>query len=268
MKIAYQGVPGCNSESALITYYPDHTHLPCASFLELVRACENKSVDAILMPIENTIGGSIKLTYNLIVEASLHITAEINFPIHYCVLVHPFTSRKKIKYAMSHPEALLQCAKYIERNGWRTKDYRDTAESAKLISRRKSLTIAAIAPPRCALLYQLQVLDNNIEDDPTNTTRFFLLQREPAHGNADKITVTFRLPHNQGSLYSALQIIAEHGYNMTKIESCPIPNEPYHYEFVVDLDVHGKEWRKLLETLQNKFGTIKLLGAYKTGTKN
>ena len=262
MIIGYQGIPGSYSEEALITNLQGHEHKACPTFTDLIKACEDETVEAVLLPIENTIGGSIKRAYALMVDALLYINGEINHPIHHCLLAHPRTRREKLKHVMSHPEALLQCRHYIEKNGWSSKEFRDTAESAKIVAQKKMITTAAIASQRCSVLYDLQIVERNIEDVLTNTTRFFLLERKPGVREAHKITITFRLSHKPGSLCAILQTIAEAGYNLTKIESCPIPEEPYHYEFVADIEVLNKKWNELLEKLQEKIGKVRLMGAY------
>jgi prephenate dehydratase len=262
MKIGYQGIPGSYSEEALILNMPEHEHEPCPTFTDLITACQNGTVDAVLLPIENTIGGSIKRAYHLMVEAELFINGEINHPVHHCLLANKGSTVSRLRYVMSHPEALLQCKHYIENRGWKIKEFRDTAESAKVTAQKKSITTAAIASHRCAKLYGLEILDDNIEDVKSNTTRFFLLERQQTAVVAQKITLTFGLLHKPGSLYTALKLIGDAGFNLTKIESCPIPNEPYHYEFVADIDVTNKDWNQLITELSKNVDSMKLLGAY------
>jgi len=262
MKIGYQGIAGSYSEEALIKYYPRAKHIPFKTFDDLVQAALNEEINLALLPIENTTGGSIKRSYYLIIENDLFINAEINHSIHHCLLANPNTNKSKIKYAMSHPEALLQCRKYLNSHNLTPREFRDTAESALYISQHKYKSIAAIASQRCAKLYNLQILDKNIEDASCNTTRFLLLSKNFIDNEPTKLTAKFKLPHTPGSLYSALEVLAINQFNLTKIESCPIPNEPYHYDFVIDVDIKQKDWKKIIHLLKTKTIGLKVLGVY------
>lgn len=264
MIIGYQGIQGSYSEEVLIRYYPIYRHKPFITFNHMMQACRNSEIDAALLPIENTTGGSIKKAYLLMLTSSLFINAEINYNIHHCLLANKLTTMRKIKYVMSHPEALLQCRKYIEIHNFVAKEFRDTAESALYISRHQYTSIAAITSKRCADIYNLQILDENIEDISCNTTRFLLVSQKYSEKEHTKLTATFKLPHTPGSLFKALEIIAVNEFNLTKIESCPIPDQPYHYAFVVDIDIKDKNWRKLISQLSKKVLDFKILGVYST----
>lgn len=264
MVIGYQGIHGSYSEEALIKYYPNCKHKPFATFNHMMQACCNGEIDTAFLPIENTTGGSIKKAYLLMLSSSLFINAEINYNVHHSLLANKSSTIHKIRYVMSHPEALLQCRKFIETHNFITKEFSDTAESALHIIRRKYTATAAIASKRCAEIYNLQILDENIEDVSCNTTRFLLLSQKYSEKEQDKLTATFKLPHKPGSLFKALEIMAANEYNLTKIESCPIPDQPYHYAFVVDIDIKNKNWKNLISQLSKNVLDLKILGVYST----
>ncbi|OGF67430.1 MAG: hypothetical protein A2Y62_18175 [Candidatus Fischerbacteria bacterium RBG_13_37_8] len=262
MKIAYWGIPGSHILEAINTHYPDHEYISCRGFTELRYTCLSDEADAVFLAVDDTIGSSIKKAYILMEENIFQISTEINHPICHCLLAIPGVAIEKIQTVLASPETLIQCKSIIEKIGWEAVEYWGDAESARAIAEEKMTSTAAIASRKCADIYKLSVLKEDIGNIKKNIIRYLMLEKNQNEEEVHKITFAFRLPHIQGSLTEFLGIIASHGLNLTKIESMQIPEEPYHYEFFAELEVREKRWRLCIEELKMKAEKLKMLGAY------
>lgn len=227
LKIAYQGEPGAYSEKAARELLgPRVITVNYPSFEDTFRAVATREADYAVVPIENSLGGSIHTNFDLQLRYDLNIIAEHEFRVEHSLLVLPGTKRENVKKVLSHPQALAQCDNYIRAWGIEKESTYDTAGSAKMIKEKNLTDCAAIASDLAGSTYGLEVLDSNIEDDDNNFTRFLLLSRQsvssliPPNMPA-KTSIVFVLPDSPGGLYKALSCFSLRDIDCCKIESRP-----------------------------------------------
>ena len=224
-RIAFQGEPGANSDTACRNMFPDMEPLPCPTFEDAFNAVETGKADLAMIPIENTIAGRVADIHHLLPESKLHIVGEYFLPIHFQLMVLPGVRRDQIKTVHSHIHALGQCRKYIRKNGWKPVVAGDTAGAAKLVAELKDRTMAALAPALASTLYGLAIIEQNVEDTDSNVTRFVVLTRNrqwaerPSADARMMTTFIFRVRNVPAALYKAMGGFATNGINMTKLES-------------------------------------------------
>ena len=237
VKIAYQGEPGAFSEAAARQVSADAQLIPCKSFEDVFDAVEGGPVDYGVLPIENSIGGSIHRNFDLLLEHELPIVGEVELPVVHHLLALPATTLEQVKRVYSHPQALAQCDRFLRTlSGVEIIATYDTAGSAKMIADQKLDDAAAIASARAAEVFGLTPLKSSIQDYEHNTTRFLVIGRRPlSAAPADKTTIVFTLPNEPGALFKALSVFALRGIDLTKLESRPIPGRKWEYLFYVDL---------------------------------
>lgn len=224
-RIAFQGEPGANSDTACRDMFPAMQPLPCPTFEDAFNAVETGKADLAMIPIENTIAGRVADIHHLLPESKLHIVGEYFLPIHFQLMVLPGVSRAEIRTVHSHVHALGQCRKYIRSNGWKPMVAGDTAGAAKLVRELGDRSMAALAPRLAADLYGLEILEEDVEDTDTNVTRFVVLSRtrqwseRPSPESRMMTTFIFRVRNVPAALYKAMGGFATNGVNMTKLES-------------------------------------------------
>lgn len=224
-RIAFQGEPGANSDTACRNMFPDMEPLPCPTFEDAFNAVETGKADLAMIPIENTIAGRVADIHHLLPESKLHIVGEYFLPIHFQLMVLPGVRRDEIRTVHSHIHALGQCRKYIRKNGWKPVVAGDTAGAAKLVAGLKDRTMAALAPALASTLYGLDIIEENVEDTDSNVTRFVVLTRNrqwaerPSADARMMTTFIFRVRNVPAALYKAMGGFATNGINMTKLES-------------------------------------------------
>jgi prephenate dehydratase len=268
-KIAFQGEPGANSDTACRNMYPDMEPLPCATFEDAFNAVEAGRADLAMIPIENTIAGRVADIHHLLPESKLHIIGEYFLPIHFQLMVLPGVGRKEIKTVHSHIHALGQCRKYIRKNGWKPVIAGDTAGAAKLVSETKDPTMAALAPRLAASLYGLDILEENVEDTETNVTRFVVLTKSrnwaerPSPEAGMMTTFIFRVRNVPAALYKAMGGFATNGVNMTKLESYQLGAFTATL-FYADIEGHPEDPNVKLALDELKFFSreVRILGVY------
>lgn len=227
LKVAYQGEPGAYSEKASKEMLGNSiTTVNYPSFEDAFRAVASRDVDFAVVPIENSLGGSIHNNYDLLLRYDLHIVAEHEFRVEHCLLALPGTVKQNIKTVLSHSQALAQCEKYVMSLGATAQPVYDTAGAAKYIRENNLLDTAAIASDLAAVTYGLEVLEKNVEDHEINYTRFLLLARTPvsallAPNMASKTSIVFVVPNQAGALYKALACFSLRDIDFCKIESRP-----------------------------------------------
>ena len=273
MKVAFQGEPGAYSEQAVFEYYGEVETLPCESFDVMFDTVVSGKSDAALAPIENSLAGSIHQNYDLLLRYDLHIVGEYLLRVRHCLIVLPGVRKEDIRKAISHPQALGQCAAYLRNLGIKTEAVYDTAGSVKLLKESGAKDTAAIASRRAAELYGMQILEEGIEDNAENYTRFLAVGREPVvpaalseskgEGEA-KTSVVFTLKNQPGSLFKALSVFALRDIDLTKIESRPLQGKPWEYLFYIDFvgSVHDEVSRRALDHLGEYAMTLRVLGSY------
>ena len=227
-RVAFQGELGAYSEMAVTQHYGEGNAVPvpCDDFEELVRLVSSGQVERGLIPIENTLAGTIHKNYDLLLAHSrIHIVGEVTIHIEHCLLALESTQMSDIKRVLSHPVALAQCERFLAANGLQPEVSYDTAGSAKLVAERGWTDAAAIAGKAAAVQYGLKVLQKGVQDESNNYTRFLELSTEAAivrQGRAAMTSLLLALPSRPGSLVHALTILSMRGLNMTKLESRPV----------------------------------------------
>ncbi|MCB2180326.1 prephenate dehydratase [bacterium] len=235
MKVAFQGEPGAYSEEAGDRYYQDAEMVPRASFEDVFTAVTSNECDAGLIPIENSLAGSIHQNYDLLLQNQLHITGEYYLRVRHCLITFPGVRLPEIKNVISHPQALGQCAGYLRKLGVTTTPVYDTAGSVEMLKSSGEKTTAAIASHRAAEIYQMQILQEGIEDNPENFTRFLEISPKAVTPTGEaKTSIVFTLDHQPGALFKALSVFALRDIDLTKIESRPLAGKPWEYLFYVD----------------------------------
>jgi arogenate/prephenate dehydratase len=266
MKIAYQGEPGAFSEAASRLVSADATLVPCKSFEDVFAAVEQGRASYGVLPIENSIGGSIHRNYDLLMENHLPIFGEVEVPVVHHLLALPGATLEAIKRVYSHPQALAQCERFLRTlSGIEIIATYDTAGSAKMVSDGKLTDTAAIASARAGEIFGLSPLASSIQDFSDNITRFIVIGRRPLSDTPpDKTTIVFSLPNEPGSLFKALSAFALRGVTLTKLESRPIPGRPWEYLFYVDVAASREEMpcQRALGNLAEFAPVLRTLGSY------
>ena len=268
LKVGFQGESGSYSEASARIQYPDpnYSFVPFRSFRELFEGVESSTVDLAVVPIENSTEGSVNETYDLLVEKPLYVIGEIYQKIHHCLIINKNSSPDEISVIYSHPQALAQCRKYIQNRHLESVPMYDTAGSVKFIKETHNAGAAAIASKHAAQIYDMKIVEEDIEDNSNNFTRFLIISKRYDNNTDDnKISVIFSISHTPGSLYSILQEFALRNINLTKIESRPTKNIPWEYYFFVDLEGNINDDKVSASLSAVKTATIffKLLGSYK-----
>jgi prephenate dehydratase len=266
VKIAYQGEPGAFSEAAARRVAPDAHLIPCRTFEEVFSSVDGGPAGHGMLPIENSIGGSIHRNYDLLLSHELPIVAEVELPVVHQLLALPGTSLDRLRRVYSHPQALAQCERFLRTlSGIEIVATYDTAGSAKLVADERLEHAAAIASARAGELFGLVPLASSIQDFDDNITRFIVIGRRPLREAVpDKTTIVFSLPNEPGSLFKALSAFALRGVDLTKLESRPIPGRPWEYLFYADLAAARDELAcaRALAHLAEFAPTLRTLGSY------
>ena len=269
MKIAYQGVAGSYSESCAKKMYPGCETIPCKTFDECFERSSKDSSVKSLIPESNKTTGNIGVEY-LIFKYRLNIYAEHFFPINHNLLGIKGSNLSEIKDVYSHAQALSQSSAFIKKNKLIENVRADTAGSAKYVSEANDKTKAAIASSLSAEIYGLKILQENVQDDKDNVTRFLLLGKDifqPDFNNESYITsILFKLKSKPAALYSALSGFAINGVNMSKLQSFPEKNSFSSYFFLCDIDGHieSVKIKNSLEELGLHCQDMHVLGVYKS----
>ena len=266
MRVAFQGERGAYSEEAIIQHFgPDVEPVPKPYLRGVFESVEEGGADLGLVPVENTLEGSIVLTYDLLNERPLKAQGETVLRVVHYLIANPRVPIEDIRKVYSHPQALGQCRKYIEENGLEAVAAYDTAGSAKMLKDQESRDSAAIASRRAAEVYDMAVLDRGIETHAENYTRFLVIgSEEKAPTLADKTSIAFIVDHRPGTLHVALKAFSENGINLTKIESRPQVGKPWEYIFFIDVEGHREDpgMRLALEELERNSRYVNILGSY------
>ena len=267
MRLAYQGEPGAYSEAAALVYGgPQVETMPCKSFDEVFEAVVKKRATHGVVPLENSIGGTIHRNYDLLLEHEIMITGEVELDVVHCLQALPGTKISDVTVVYSHPQALAQCERFLRTlSGVEIIATYDTAGSAKMVQDGKLTDTAAIASARAGEIFGLAPLASSIQDYSDNITRFIVIGRRPLSDAApDKTTIVFSLPNEPGSLFKALSAFALRGVTLTKLESRPIPGRPWEYLFYVDLAAARDELpcQRALANLAEFAPVLRTLGSY------
>src|SRR6202049_4983698 len=270
-RVAFQGEPGAFSEAAAFQLLGDSiTTVPRATFDATFAAINDGTADALLVPVENTLAGSVVRVFDLPLESSLQIVAETILPIEHHLIGCPGASLADIRAVASHPMALAQCEKlFTDHPSWKRVPAEDTAGSVREVLARQDKSLAAIAGQRAADHYRGVILAKSVQDNAENFTRFVLLVPESqataaqSAANAHKMSIAMRLAHRPGALLASLEPFARHQVNLLKIESRPIHGRPWEYQFFLDVE-SGRpgQMEKALSEVRAATAELRVLGRY------
>jgi prephenate dehydratase len=242
-RVAFQGESGAFSEAAAVQLLGnDITTIPRATFDATFAAIKDGSADALLVPVENTLAGSVVRVFDLLLESSLQIVAETILPIEHHLIGCPGATLADIRAVASHPMALAQCERlFTDHPSWKRVPAEDTAGSVREVLARQDQSFAAIAGKRAAEHYRGVILAARVQDNAENFTRFVLLvpaneAASHASRNVHKMSIAMRLAHQPGALLASLEPFARHKVNLLKIESRPIHGRPWEYQFFLDVE--------------------------------
>jgi chorismate mutase/prephenate dehydratase len=271
LRVAFQGELGAYSEMAVYSFFGQDVDVkPCENFDDVFESVKTGDADYGVVPVENSIEGSVNRTYDLFLEYDLNVCGEIIIRISHCLIAHKGTSISQIKTVYSHPQALAQCRKFLEQHSLKAISTFDTAGSVKMIKEAEMIDAAAIASERAAQIYDMTILAMEIEDIKNNSTRFFVLDKKDSpYSGEDKTSIIFAAKSVPGALYKILKEFAERDINLTKIESRPTKSTPWEYHFYLDFEGHRTETKcqQALESIKDKTVFVKILGSYKAASK-
>ncbi|UCF81514.1 MAG: prephenate dehydratase [Acidobacteriota bacterium] len=264
LRVAFQGEPGAYSEIAALRYFGGGiTTVPHGTFRRILDAVSNGEANRAILPVENSVEGTVGESYDLLLSTDLPAVGETYLRVRHCLL--GFGEIERIKTVYSHPQALGQCRRFLEDRGLEAIPTYDTAGSAEKILENREAPIACIASKRVSELYDVPIILEGIEDHEGNATRFLILAKDETQSTGrDKTSIIFSTEHKPGSLYRILEIFNRYSVNLTKIESHPTRSTPWEYNFYVDFEGHveDKEIGKMMEEVRKEAKFFKILGSY------
>jgi len=263
--VGFQGEIGAYSEKAVNLYFSKASSKAYKTFSDLFDALENEQIELAILPIENSIEGSVTESYELLLKSKVSVVGEINVKIEHCLISHNDTSKDDIDVIYSHTQALGQCKAYLKNSGCDAVTTYDTAGSVKMIKEKNMKRAAAIASKDTAKLYDMSVIEENIQDHEDNFTRFFCLSKTSTKSTGnDKTSIVFSAGDVAGSLYKALKEFADGDINLTKLESRLTRKKAWEYNFYLDFEGHidDENCKKAIQELINLGSSVKILGSY------
>jgi prephenate dehydratase len=264
--VAFQGAHGAYSEEAIHRHFGDGVvTLPCETFAVVCQAVQNGEATNGMLPVENALAGTVAQSYELLMEYDFRVQAEHILPVRHHLLAPEGTTLDDIRQVRSHPQALAQCADTLLRRGWEPVAAYDTAGAARVLGEHPEPHTAVIASALAGKLYGLIALESGIEDDPTNSTRFFVIgPDDAARHDPSKTSLVFAVRHRPRALYDCLGAFARRDINLTKIESRPMRGRPWQYWFYLDFEGHWQDpaAEAALVDLLRQASMVKMLGSY------
>jgi len=263
-RVSFQGERGAYSEAASISFFGnDIETIPCPTFSDVLKNTESDSSGYSILPIENSLEGSVGESNDLLLETDLNIIGEIYHRIHHCLI--GTGSIGDIDTVYSHPQALGQCRKFIQENSLKTIPSYDTAGSVKIIKNLNKNNVACIASKNAAEIFDVPIIKEGVEDNANNYTRFLVFSKEKNDKTENsKTSIIFSVKHEAGALYQIINEFYQHKINLTKIESRPNKNTPWEYNFYVDFEGHqdNSSIKDMLQKLRDDTTFLKILGSY------
>ena len=264
--VAFQGELGAYSEEAAFQFFDSAVEVkPCEALDDVFGVVECGEVPFGIVPIENSLEGSISRSYDLLLDSSLMVCGEMELRVVHCLIGNPGAQVDTVRRVYSHPQALGQCQAFLRHLKCDLIPTYDTAGSVKMIKEMGRVGRVAIASARAAQIYDMEIITHGIEDNKNNFTRFFILTRQdsPPTGN-DKTSIVFSVKHRPGTLYEFLRELAVRKINLTKLESRPTRQKPWDYNFYLDFEGHrqDKAAGEALEYLERNALFVKVLGSY------
>ncbi len=264
LRAAFQGERGAYSEAAAIHFFKDVVQtMPYPTFYEVLESTEQGKSDYAILPVENSLEGSVGESYDLLLTTKLNVVGEIYYRIKHCLI--GFDGLEKIDTVYSHPQALGQCRKFIQEHKLKAIPTYDTAGSVKILLELKKNNLSCIASKNAAEIYKVPVIKEGIEDNVNNYTRFLVLTNKKLEKTrSDKTSIIFSIKHVPGALYNILEKFNENKINLTKIESRPTKTTPWEYNFYVDFEGSQDDppVQDVLEKIKQDTLFLKVLGSY------
>ena len=263
-RVSFQGEYGAYSESAAKKFFKEEIEtVPCNSFEEALKLTENRESDYTILPVENSIEGTVGQSIDAITHTELHAMGEEYFKVEHCLI--SIGNLDEIQTVYSHPQALGQCSDFIKARQLKTVPTYDTAGSVKIIKEINDAQSAAIASNDAGNLYKIPIVKQGIENNANNYTRFLIFSRENSiEGIEDKTSIIFSVKHEPGALYQILKEFNDNNINLTKIESRPNKNTNWEYNFFVDFVGHfsNSKIKSLLDVISENTIFLKIIGSY------
>ena len=265
-RVVFQGAEGAYSQMAMEKYFGDKVNsFHVDTFRDAMSAIDEGSADFAVLPIENSTAGMVSEIYDLLVEFENYIVGEQIIKIEHCLLTVPGTKLSEIETVYSHPQSLMQSARYLNSYGWQQISMQNNAFAAKKVADEKKKNQAAIASELAGKIYGLEVLQKGINQSSTNSTRFIIVTNQKIfRKDAGKVSICFEVPHESGSLYHMLSHFIYNNLNMTKIESRPIEERNWEYRFFIDFEgnLADSAVKNALRGLREECRSMKILGNY------
>ena len=265
-RVVFQGAEGAYSQAAMIQYFGEQVNsFHVETFRDAMIAIDEGSADFAVLPIENSTAGIVSEIYDLLVEFENYIVGEQIIRIEHCLMAVPGTEISDIRTVYSHPQSLMQSARFLNRYGWQQISMQNNAFAAKKVAADLDKTQAAIASEYAAKLYGLEVLKKGVNQSSTNSTRFIIVTNQKIfRRDAKKVSICFEVPHESGSLYHMLSHFIYNNLNMNRIESRPIEDRNWEYRFFIDFDGNLSDGavRNALRGLREEAREMKILGNY------
>ncbi len=268
-RVACQGVKGAYSYAAAARLLPLPQRVCYERFDDVFAAVKSGECEYGVLPIENSSAGSVTQVYDLLTDGGLYIIKAYDLPITHCLMGVKGASLGGVKRVYSHPQALSQCSGFFATHREiEAVPCSNTAAAAKAVAEEGDMSAAALANEECAALYGLDILNTDVQNERNNITRFILLSSAPAaYEEADRIALIFRVAHRPGSLHRFISRFAALGLNVTKIESRPIPQKPFEFQFFFEFNgnTRSEEVRALLQSLSDESESFRFVGNYSVG---
>lgn len=265
-RVVFQGSAGAYSQAAMFQYFgKDVNSFAVDTFRDAMSALDEGRADFAVLPIENSTAGIVSEIYDLLVEYENYIVGEQLLKIEHCLMAAPGTKKEDLRFVYSHPQSLMQCAKYLQDYDWQQISMKNNAFAAKKVAEEKNPAQAAIAGEHAAEIYGLEVLEKGINQSDLNTTRFIIVTNQKIFKKAaTKVSICFEVPHKSGSLYHMLSHFIYNNLSMTKIESRPIEDRNWEYRFFVDFEgnLADSAVKNALRGLREETRSMKILGNY------
>ena len=264
IRVSFQGERGAYSEAAAISFFDEKIEsVPLLTFADVIEQTENEKTDYSILPVENSLEGSVGESYDLLYSTTLNSVGEIYHRIRHCLI--GFDSISEIDTVYSHPQALGQCRKFIQEHNLKTVPTYDTAGSVKIIKEINKKNIACIASKEASEIFQVPVIKEGIEDNLNNYTRFLVLSKQKTHETKkDKTSIIFSIKHEPGALHNIIKIINDYSINLTKIESRPKKSTAWEYNFYLDFEGHedNTNVKEMLSKIKENTIFLKIIGSY------
>ena len=265
-RVVFQGAEGAYSQAAMIQYFGDQvSSFHVDTFRDAMIAIDEGSADFAVLPIENSTAGIVSEIYDLLVEFENYIVGEQIIKIEHCLMALPGTKIEDISTVYSHPQSLMQSARFLNQYAWQQISMQNNAFAAKKVASDGDKTQAAIASEYAAKLYGLDVLKKGVNQSSTNSTRFIIVTNQKIFlKDAKKVSICFEVPHESGSLYHMLSHFIYNNLNMNRIESRPIEDRNWEYRFFIDFDgnLSDSSVKNALRGLREEAREMKILGNY------